>query len=496
MSSILRAVLLAAVPVWPAAPTVAAEPDPAAAEKIVADALRAWQVPGAAVVVVRGDDTLLLKGFGVREARKADKVTPDTVFPLASCSKAFTSALIAMLVDDEALAWDDRVSKHLPGFALSDPNANALLTVRDLLSHRTGIGGHDLLWYRAPWGIDETLRRAKALPLDYPFRSGFAYTSVPVLAAGRYAEKRTGKKWEELVAARVCEPLGMTGVSFTTKGIPKDAERSFGHKLEKDGKPVVVPWYEITEPNPAGSVNATARDLAAWLKFHLSDGINPNGTRIVSVKNLDETKAPHTPVRLDGLAKALNPDTAQLSYCMGWLCYDHRGKKVLSHGGMIDGFRVQVTLVPGENLGVAVLANLQETRMNAAVTNALVDLYCDLEARDWNAFFRKVADQEAADRRAALEVRDASRKPDAKPSLPLANYAGEYANPAYGTLTVSCAGGKLALKWSSFACPLEQFEADTFRVTSGFFEDRLVTFTAAEGKATGVRFADQEFKKK
>lgn len=496
MSSILRAVLLAAVPVWCAAPVGAAEPAPEAAEKIVADALKAWNVPGAAVVIVRGDETLLLKGFGVRETGKPEKVTPDTVFPLASCSKAFTSALVAMLVDDEAFAWDDRVGKHLPGFVLTDPNANALLTVRDLLSHRTGIGGHDLLWYRAPWGIDETLKRAGELSLDYPFRSGFAYTSIPVLAAGRYLEKRTGKKWEALVADRICEPLGMNGVTFTTKGIPKDAERSSGHKLDKAGKPAVVPWYEITEPNPAGSVNATARDLAAWLKFHLSDGLNPNGTRIASMRNLDETKTPHTPIRLEGLARTLNPDTAQLSYCMGWLCYDHRGKKVLSHGGMIDGFRVQVTLVPGENLGVAVVANLQETRLNAAVTNSLIDLYCDLEPRDWAGFFRKVVDQEAADRKAALDARDAARKPDAKPSLPLAQYVGEYAHPAYGPLMVSCAAGKLAVKWSSFACPLEHFEGDTFRVTRGYFEDRLVTFRVTKGRVAAVTFAELEFKKK
>lgn len=474
----------------------AAEPTAAAAEKVVADALKAWNVPGAAVVVVRGDETLVLKGFGVREHGKPAKVTPDTVFPLASCSKAFTSTLVAMLVDDEVFAWDDHVAKHLPGFALSDPNANALLTVRDLLSHRTGVGGHDLLWYRAPWGIDETLKRASALPPDYPFRSGFAYTSIPVLAAGRYVEARTGKKWEDLVASRICEPLGMTGVTFTTKSIPKDAERSSGHKLDASSKPAVVPWYEIVEPNPAGSVNATARDLAAWLKFHLSDGINPNGTRIVSVRNLEETKTPHTPIRLEGLAKTLNPDTAQLSYCMGWLCYDHRGKKVLSHGGMIDGFRVQVTLLPGENLGVAVQANLQETRMNAAVTNALVDLYCGLDPKDWTAHYRKVVDQEAADLKAARDARDAARKPDAKPSLPLAQYAGEYLHPAYGSLAVTHADGKLALKWSSFACPLEHFEGDTFRVTSGYFEDRLVRFRVAAGKAAGVRFADEEFKKK
>src|SRR4029078_6493007 len=134
-----------------------------------------------AVVVVRGDDTLLLKGFGVRELGGSQKITPETIFPLASCSKALPTTLLAMLVDDGAMNWDDPVRKHFPGFKLADPNADALLTVRDLLCHRSGIGSHELLWYRAPWGIDETLKRAQALPLSYPFRSGFEYSSIPFL---------------------------------------------------------------------------------------------------------------------------------------------------------------------------------------------------------------------------------------------------------------------------------------------------------------------------
>ncbi|MBA4189344.1 MAG: hypothetical protein C0467_15210 [Planctomycetaceae bacterium] len=474
----------------------AAEPNLAVAEKLVTDAMRAWDVPGVAVVVVRGDDTQLLKGFGVRELGAAAKVTPDTVFPLASCSKAFTTTLLAMLADDGVIGWDDPLRKHLPGFKLSDANADAMLTIRDLLCHRSGIGGHDILWYRAPWGIDDTLKRAQALPLDYPFRSGFQYSSIPFLVAGRAIEKRTGEKWEKLVATRICEPLGMTGVTFTTTDIPKEAERAGGHKLGKDGKVGMLPWYEIREPNPSGSVNATARDVAAWLKFHLSDGINPNGTRIVSVKNLDETKTPHNIIRLDGLAKLLNPDTAQLSYCLGWLCYDHRGKKVISHGGMIDGFRVQITMLPGENLGIAVLANLQETRMNAALTNSLIDLYCGLPAKDWNAYFRKIVDQEAADRKASLDARNAARKPDTRPTLPLAGYVGDYTHPAYGTARVSHTNGKLALTWGNFECPLEHFEGDTFRITAGFFEERVLPFTVMNGKATRLRFSDQEFERK
>jgi len=497
VSRVLRPLVLTLVLLANASTSVAAEkPSATDAEKLVAAARKAWDVPGVAVVVVRGDETLLLNGFGVREHGSPAKITPETIFPLASCSKGFTTTLLAMLADDGVMNWDDPLRKHLPGFKLTDPNANAMLTVRDLLCHRCGIGGHDILWYRAPWGIDETLKRAQSLPLDYPFRGGFQYSSIPFLAAGRAIEKRTGEKWEKLVATRICEPLGMTGVTFTTIDILKDADRSSGHKLGKDGKVAVVPWYEIREPNPSGSVNATARDVAAWLRFHLSDGLNPNGTRILSVKNLDETKTPHNIIRMEGLAKSLNPDTVQLSYALGWLVYDHRGKKVISHGGMIDGFRVQITMLPGENLGIAVLANMQETRLNAALTNSLIDLYCELPPKDWNAFFRKVVDQENADRKATRDARNAARKPDAKPTLPLARYAGEYTHPAYGTVKVTLTDGKLTLTWGNYECPLEHFEADTFRITAGFFDDRLMPFTVAKGNATRLTFSDQEFGRK
>jgi CubicO group peptidase (beta-lactamase class C family) len=472
---------------------LAAEPEPAAVDKLAVAALAAWDVPGLAVVVVRGDDTRVLKGYGTRTLGKPGPVTPDTVFPLASCSKAFTITLLAMLADDEVMAWDDPVRKHLPTFRLSDPNADALLTVRDLLCHRSGIGGHDLLWYRAPWGIDEIVERAQKLPLDYPFRGGFRYSSIPLLVAGRAIEKRTGKKWEELVRTRVCDPLGMTGVTFTTTDIPKDSDRATGYRIGKGGKVEAMPVYEMKEPNPSGSVNATARDLAAWLTFHLGRGVGPDGKRLVSVKNLGETHTPQNLIRMEGAAKLLNPETVQLTYAMGWLVYDYRGKKVLSHGGMIDGFRVQLTFLPDENLGFAVLCNLHDTRMTAALTNSLIDLYCGFPAKDWNVYYRKIVDDEAAERKRMIEARNKSRDSDKKPSLAPAGYAGEYTHPAYGPATVTEKGGTLALVYGNFTCPLEHFEGDTFRVTEGFFEDQLVPFTVKDGKATGVKFGGQEF---
>jgi CubicO group peptidase (beta-lactamase class C family) len=489
----IRLLLATAVLLVPAA-VRADEPDPAAARKLAADALKAWEVPGAVVVVVRGDDTLLLEGFGRRALADPAKVTPDTVFPLASCTKAFTTTLLAMLADDGVMDWDDPVRKHLPTFKLSDPNADALLTVRDLLCHRTGIAGHDLLWYRAPWDIDVVLKRAQSLPLEYPFRGGFRYSSIPVMVAGRAIEKRTGQKWEKLVRTRICEPLGMTGVAFSTGDIPKD-ERAAGHQL-KGGKVESMPVWELREPNPSGSVFATGRDVAAWLQFHLASGLGPDGKRLVSIKNLNETKTPHNVVRREGSVKVLNPDTVQISHALGWLVYDHRGKKVVSHGGMYDGFRVQLTMLPDEKLGIAVLCNLHDTRMNAALTNSLIDLYADLPAKDWNEYFRKVVDDETAERKDQIAARNKARDPTKKPTLALAGYAGEYAHPAYGTATIRTNGDKLTLTWSSFECELEHFEEDTFRVTAGFFEDQLVSVTVADGKATGLKFAGQEFRRK
>jgi CubicO group peptidase (beta-lactamase class C family) len=491
MNRCLIALLFPLIPALAAA----AEPETAVVEKIAADSLKSWDVPGVAIAIVRGNETLLLKGFGHCCQGKPEPISADTVFPIASCSKAFTTALIATLADDGVIGWDDPVAKHLPGFKLSDPNANALLNIRDLLCHRCGIGGHDLLWYHAPWGIDEVLKRAGNLPLDYPFRSGYRYTTIPFLAAGRAIEERTGEKWEKLVRSRICDPLGMTGVAFKTTDIPGNADRAKGHRLDKEGKIEAMPGYEMREANPAGSVHATARDLTAWLKFHLSEGRSGDGTRLVSARNLRETHTPQNIIRMEGLPKLLNPDTVQLSYAMGWLVYDHRGKKVLSHGGLIDGFRTQITFLPNENLGIAILANLHDTRINAVLTNSLIDLYCDLPPKDWNQFFQTIVANEIAAKKAASAAQNKLRDPNVKPTLPLSGYAGEYTHPAYGTATISVEGEKLVLTWSSFKCPLEKFRGDTFRVTEGYFEDHLIPFGVNDGKSTTIQFAGQEFKR-
>ncbi len=454
----------------------------------------AWKVPGLAVAIVNGGKVLHLAGSGSKSLDKFDPITPDTLFPLASCTKAFTSALLAALVDSGDLDWDDAVRKHLPTFRLSDPAADKLVMMRDLLAHRTGLGGHDLLWYRAPWDADEVLRRAAKLPLTAPFRGGFQYSSLPVTAAGKAAENRTGKSYDELMRERITGPLGMKSVAFTTAEANKNPDRPKGYEL-RGGKVVPMAEYDAKEPDAAGSMYSSVRDLATWMQFHLNDGLHA-GKRIISAKDLKETRQPHTPMRREGLIADIYPDSKQVSYALGWVVYDHRGKLVVAHGGIIDGFRVQITLLPEEGLGIALLNNLHETKANIALTNALLDRFLGLEPKDWTKYYRGLDDAEAAAKLEAKEKRDRDRKPGEKPLATLEAHAGEYEHPAYGTGRVKLDAGKLVWEWSSFRVPLEHWQGEKFRAASGFFADELFEFTATGAGASELNQRGVIFKKK
>jgi CubicO group peptidase (beta-lactamase class C family) len=462
-------------------------------DAIVTQTMKLWDVPGAAVVVVRGDEVLTVSGYGVKQIGLPDPVTPSTMFPLASCTKAFTTTLMAMLVDDGRIDWDDPVRKHLPTFRLSDPNADALVTLRDIVSHRTGVEGHDLLWYHAPWNLSEVLRRAAWLPLDQPFRGAFQYSSIMVAAAGRAIANRAEQPWENLIRERITDPLGMTGVTFTTADpVFKAADRASGHRKTADGSLEVMPWYETSEPNPAGSINITPRDMVPWLKFHLANGVHM-GKRLVSEANLAETKTAHIPLRMDKNLRRMNPHTVQMSYGMGWLIYDYRGKRVVAHGGKIDGFRVQVTLLPEEGIGLALFHNVHDINMNQALGNLIVDHLLGLPAKDWNAIFQEAARAEESERQAAAAEQAKQRRLNVPPALSIEDYAGTYEQIAYGTARVTVEGGNLVWSWSSFRCPLEHWEGDVFRISEGFFKDQLVEFRVTNGRSDAARFIRQVF---
>jgi len=385
----------------------AAEPDATALAATVRESLAAWRVPGVAVAVVRPNRIVLLDGFGVRQEGTDPPVTPDTVFPLASCTKAFTTTLLAVLADEGKLSWDDPVRRHLPDFHLSDPLADRDVNLLDLVTHRTGLGSHDLLWYRASWNMDEMVHRAGKLPLSRPFRTGFEYQSVMVTAAGLAAARAGGAPWDVLVRSRLTDPLEMKSVAFTTAAALRNPDHAVGHRRDAMGKIAPVPWYVNPEPNPAGSVNASARDLSHWLMFQLGDG-RWHDRRLVSTAGLEWTHTPVVVLPTGGEVAKLHAETTLMAYAPGWVVQDYRGHHLISHAGLIDGFRAHLTLLPKDGWGIAILANRHGTRLNLALSNKLVDRLLGLPPRDWDGAIGEVVRRDEAAQEAAWQRRGAA----------------------------------------------------------------------------------------
>src|SRR5262245_19507010 len=280
-------------------------------DALARQALKVWRVPGLALAIVKDDRIVYLQGYGVREAGKKDPVTSDTVFPLASCTKSFTALALGMLVHDGKLIWDHPVRKHLPYFHLSDPLADRDVTLRDLLTHRTGVGSHDLLWYKSPWTLEERIRRTARLDLKYSFRSTFEYQTVFFGAAGEAAAKAAGVSWRDLMQQRIFDPLDMKNTRAIEPG-PKDSLiLSTPHRLGADGRPVLMERYPLTAADPAGTIHTSAADLAKYLRFQLGDG-TWQGKRLISAESLAEPRMPQIVLRVGEAGRRLNPDTVQM----------------------------------------------------------------------------------------------------------------------------------------------------------------------------------------
>jgi CubicO group peptidase (beta-lactamase class C family) len=494
--------LLLFVPAAPAAESI----DAAAVDAVVRDGLASWKVPGAALAIVRGDEVVYLKGYGVCRAGGDKPVSPDTLFAIASCTKAFTAAAAGALADEGKMAWDDPVRKHLEWFRLSDPLADRDVTVRDLLCHRTGLSRHDILSFGTALGREEIVRRMASVKPAHPFRSTFEYNNNMYTAAGLAVGAASKCSWDEFVATHLFEPLGMTGATCSVRAAGQSPDHAMPHRRKKDGTVETLPWHDgLNNAGPAGSIHASARDMAKWVRFQLGDGTF-EGRRVLKPETLAETHTPQTVIRLQGVIKTAYPDTAQIAYGLGWFVHDHRGRLMYSHTGGLEGFRARVVLVPKEKLGLVLLMNSgvasSYASMHYVVTNSLLDLLLGLEKKDWEAHYQAGAKKMEADAEAATRDRDRKRHPDTKPSRDLAAYCGTYADAAYGEAKVSLRDGSLFLEWGLSKTKLEHFHYDTFvaRQETPEGRDALDNMTAAfvlrpDGEVGTLRLLGQEFKR-
>jgi CubicO group peptidase (beta-lactamase class C family) len=472
----------------------AQEVDEKKLDAIMRDAVKAFEAPGAAIVVVHNDRIVYLKGFGVRQLGKDEPVTPDTVFQIASCTKAFLAMLIAMLTGEGRMDWDDPVRRHLPYFQLSDPLADRNVTIRDLLCHRTGLSRHDLLRYKSPLNPVEAVRSIGKVPLTTSFRSTWEYANIPFMAGGLAASAADKRPLHECFRNRIFKPLGMNSATARATDFPNLVNRAAAHHRGEKGK-LEAFSPPILDSSGAGEICASARDLGQWLRFQLAEGAI-DGKRLVPLKHFREMHTPQMVVKPDERLKLMLPDhaTSHLSYGLGWFIQNYKGKTLVSHGGTRPGYRTQTVLIPEARFGVVVMANRNATYLPEAVSRTVVDVCLDLPRKDWNAHFLQAVKQfEAAEDRADAD-RLAKRQANTQPSHHWPAYAGEYEHPAYGTVRVTALDQGIQVKWYSYKFALVHWHYDTFRlVDAPLIDDYLVFTLDSDGAVAGLRWCGQQF---
>jgi CubicO group peptidase (beta-lactamase class C family) len=445
---LLLAFLLAATAVAApmAAPAAAQRPDVRALDRSIAEARSKWEVPGLAVAVVKDGRVVLAKGYGVRDMREPGAVDEHTLFAVASNTKAFTAAALAVLVDEGRLSWDDRVRDHLPWFELYDPYVSDDLRIRDLLTHRSGLGTYsgDLLWYGTGYSAEEVVRRARFVPQAGPFRASYGYSNLMFIAAGEVIAAVSGEPWSAFVRRRILTPLGMdrTVLSTDSLALRDNVATPHGHW---EGELVAFPWYNWDAMGAAGGIISSVAEMAEWMKVQLARGVVADGDTLFRPRRSAEMWTVHTPLAVGAASRELYPSTNFRGYGLGWSLNDYKGRLVASHGGGYDGMFSRVVLVPEERLGVVVLTNSM-TGISTAIANLVLDAYLGGDRRDWSDLLlarARAADAEETARRARVVEQTL---PGTRPSLPLDAYVGRYGGPMYGDATVTVEDGGLVLR--------------------------------------------------
>ena len=432
-------------------------------DESVAKAVRDWSATGLAVAVVKDGSVVFSKGYGVRELGKPDAVDADTLFAIGSTTKAMTAALVGMLVDEKKLAWDDPVIKHLPWFQLSDPYLTREITVRDLLTHRAGLGNADYLWYGQPTGAREILRRVRMLPTAYSLRSSFIYQNVMYVAAGAVIEAVTGQPWADAMRARLFEPLGMRDTLATAATLARQPNVAVPHDLV-DGKVRVIENATVDSVAPAGSVWSSVNDMAKWSAMLLNNG--RAGDRVLlSPATVEELFKPQTLVTSAGFyptARLTRPKWT--TYGLGWFQQDYRGRAVDYHTGSIDGMVAMHGLLRDANAGVIVLANRDHVELRHAIMLNVFDRLIGGATRDWSSELRTLYDGIQKEADAERQKAEARRVTGTSPTLALARYAGTYSDPLRGDVVVTVEGNQLRARYGgAYAGILEHWNYDTFR---------------------------------
>jgi CubicO group peptidase (beta-lactamase class C family) len=453
----------------PSAPS-AREPAPLRGfDDYVRHAMTVWRVPGLAVAIVDNGHVVMEKGFGVRTVGSPERVDLHTLFGIASDSKAFTTVALGILKDQGRLDWDDPVTRFLPDFQLSQPYPTREVTIRDLLTHRTGDCGADFLWYGSGNTPAEIIHKLRLLPPRYGFRQRYCYSNNMVMAAGQIIPAVTGVQWGAFVERNIFGPLDMTESNTSITEFKPDGDIATPH-ADIDGRVTPIRWANVDNAGPAASINSNVYDMAHWLEMLLNDGTY-DGRRVVSAAVIREMESPQIVMPSDlenGAGEIIDsfPTALSPAYGLTLRTEDFRGVRIDWHAGSIDGMGSVVGLMPSRHLGIVILANKDDTNLPIALMDIIFNDYIGPPRIDWGAQLLALMARVRAEEKKSQAGHEIPRQTHPEPSLPIAAYAGIYSDPLYGRATVSLSNGKLVLKrGNEFVGDLEPWNHDTFRVT-------------------------------
>ncbi|MBK7832735.1 MAG: serine hydrolase [Gemmatimonadetes bacterium] len=461
---------------------------PADFDATVARAMATFKVPGLAVAVVKNDSVIFAKGYGVRALGAPEPVTPHSLFAVGSTSKAFTVAVLQQLEQEGKLRLDDPATQYLPSLQLYDPYVTRELTVRDLVTHRSGLPTANAVWYGTPYSREEILRRLRYRKPSASFRSTWQYQNEMFLAAGQVIAAVDGRSWDDAVKARLFTPLGMRASGTSVRELATMPDVAQPH-LERDGTVRRIPYRNIDNIAPAGSINSSVRDMAQWIRFQLAKG-KWNGRQLLNEAAFDDARRPYMAMPSSPFSELTAPGAQLVSYGMAWMLYGWNGRTIVEHSGGIDGMTAEVALVPEERLGLVILANLS-TVAPQVLQSYLLDSFFGAPKRDWTG---EVSTKMAALEKAgadAMAKAERERTKDSRPTLPLTAYAGTYADSLYGDVVVREANGALQLTFlGNREARLEHWQFDTFqaRWDDVILDKTMVQFFLdASGKVDRVR---------
>ena len=436
--------------------------------------VKTMNVPGVQVAVVKDGQLVFSQAFGYADVEGGVRLTTEHLMPLGSSTKAFTATAAVMLSCDGRLDLDKPVRNYLPEFEFQDPVATLCATTKDLLCHRTGLPRHDLMWIG--WNDisrEELVRRVKYLPPSRPFRAGWQYQNHMFATVGYLIEKVSGKPWEEFVTERIFKPLGMERATFR---VEEDERHARLYTEDENGVNKRNPALVLDAIGPAGSINSTAEEVAKWVMFNLDRG-KVGDKQLIEEGKFAELHTPHIPYK--NVLPIQVDEKVPVGYGLGWFIDFYRGRKMVQHGGNVNGASAHVAMLPDLKLGIVVLTNANSSLFGDALANEVCDRYLGVESRrNWFEAYHSGLKEAIKSMKEKAGAVLASKVEGRPPSHELKEFAGTYSHPGYGEIVVSLDGNALQAAYHGNVFPLEHLHYDIFTFK---FEDMPFTVSFRTG---------------